>query len=1198
MTTMRSSHVFLLALHLLATSTLAADVEYVTDLSNRFIVAGHGWGEIGIDTCAHATGHKPLPLQIGDKTFARGIGSHAISDIRVLLDGEYETFEATIGLQPLPGGTGSVVFQIFVDDEKQFDSGLMKADSAAKPVAISVQGVQELRLVVTDGGDGINCDCANWADARLTRAAGAATKPPQWVDIASFARLVTSDPQRNDGARAARVQEYRQEDVYLERQIRLKDDGSLPSSAAATHCIGLNWLERRPLRELGITFKSKSPPSSPQSAAVQYWLGPTAWQGEWKPLQGQIEQIDDQWRIAVDWKTNPELRNGTRKIRWIVPESAKVAIERLSATTPETTTADEFVIETEAAQKGPIRLGVYNGEFEQSSKQAVTIAAGESARVQLKYLLRPRWIANQTLLRFTMPDGSGFSVAIGDVLLRGGVYVRDRGVFVAPAKGGLTLASYKKQIDGRETMLQQVRRLPDQTFEQAMRKVHHFQEGSPVMLSLACDNSKFVVAREGQVDFPSGLKNAGETGLDGKTQNLARIAVRFGSGKNANLTRRLDGDWLPAPAITVDDNGIRYQQRAMVVPAEDAPAAAPGWLVDRPVCVIEYQISSTTGDAKDASVMLSFIGDLSANRPAKVEATASGAIVTGSKRLLASIEHGNGLKADIEGAAVHIHGNIPAGNTATFRVLLPGWAASADELKSFSTTDPLPKLKAYWENILSHAMQVDVPDALLMNVIRASQVHCLIAARNEEAGKRIAPWIAAVSYGPLESEANSIIRGMDLFGHGLFAQRSLDYFISRYDPAGFLTTGYTLMGTGWHLQTLGQHYQLTRDSEWLKSVAPKVATVCDWITRQRAKTKFVSDDSTDTSPPEAGLAPPGVMADWSNYAYYFCLNGYYCAGLREAATALSDIRFGGAEGWLKEASDYADAIRRAYHATQALMPVYPLRDGTFTPGYPSQVHTPGPSNNFFPGEDGNRSWCYDVELGSHHLVPQGVLKPASADVDSIMNHMEDVQFFADGWFDYPSAENEKDPFNFGGFAKVQPYYCRNGEIYAMRDEVKPFIRSYFNTLPTLLNTEVLSLQEHFHGAGAWNKTHETGYFLQQTRFMLVMEHDDALWLAPLITNKWLKNGMSVGVQNAPTRFGNVSYRIASSVDKGFIDVSVEAPTRTPPREIVVRLRHPLDRPIQRVTVNDIETSSFDSADGTIHLAKPQGQIRIRAFFAK
>jgi hypothetical protein len=258
------------------------------------------------------------------------------------------------------------------------------------------------------------------------------------------------------------------------------------------------------------------------------------------------------------------------------------------------------------------------------------------------------------------------------------------------------------------------------------------------------------------------------------------------------------------------------------------------------------------------------------------------------------------------------------------------------------------------------------------------------------------------------------------------------------------------------------------------------------------------------------------------------------------------------------------------------------------------VHSPGPLNDFFPGEDGNRSWCYDVELGAHQLVPQGVLEPDSPEVARMMDHMEDVQFLSGGWFDYPAKESRKDWFDLGGFSKVQPYYCRNAEIYAMRDDVKPFIRSYFNTLATLLNEENLSLWEHFHNAGAWNKTHETGYFLQQTRFTLVMEHGDDLWLAPLVTNNWLKDGMSISVGNAPTRFGKVSYRITSSVKRGFITAKIEPPTRELPKALVVRFRHPDGKRIRAVTVNGIPHTDFDPAEEIVRIKLAKGQITIRA----
>src|SRR4051812_32700344 len=73
--------VYVFAALLLATSTstfsAGADVEQLGDLSDRFLLVQQGWGELGIDRCAHATGQEGLPLQIGQKVYARGLGHHA-----------------------------------------------------------------------------------------------------------------------------------------------------------------------------------------------------------------------------------------------------------------------------------------------------------------------------------------------------------------------------------------------------------------------------------------------------------------------------------------------------------------------------------------------------------------------------------------------------------------------------------------------------------------------------------------------------------------------------------------------------------------------------------------------------------------------------------------------------------------------------------------------------------------------------------------------------------------------------------------------------------------------------------------------------------------------------------------------------------------------------------------------------------------
>ncbi|MCL5099089.1 MAG: hypothetical protein M1608_16450, partial [Candidatus Omnitrophica bacterium] len=184
---------------------------------------------------------------------------------------------------------------------------------------------------------------------------------------------------------------------------------------------------------------------------------------------------------------------------------------------------------------------------------------------------------------------------------------------------------------------------------------------------------------------------------------------------------------------------------------------------------------------------------------------------------------------------------------------------------------------------------------------------------------------------------------------------------------------------------------------------------------------------------------------------------------------------------------------------------------------------------------------------------------------------------------------------FGGFAKVQPYYARTVEVHALRDDVKPFIRSYFNTIPTLLNREDLSLWEHFFN-GAYNKTHETGYLLHQSRTMLLTERGDELWLAPFVTCNWMKDGMAVAVSNAPSNFGLVSYRITSHAAQGYLEAQVSPPSRQAPKYIVIRLRHPDGKPIKSVTVNGKPHTDYDPVGETVRIEPAQGGIVVEAKF--
>lgn len=722
------------------------------------------------------------------------------------------------------------------------------------------------------------------------------------------------------------------------------------------------------------------------------------------------------------------------------------------------------------------------------------------------------------------------------------------------------------------------------------------EHGAPRLVDLDVTGAERLTLRVG--DAGDGI------GYDAANWAEAKLTPADSSQPEVSLTdfiidtpkfkRHLSGGWLPAPVVTREVGGLLYSQRTFVVPcASDSGSDSPEWFSARPLCVAENTIINHEQQELPVRVTLQFGLASGSGAPPEISINGERAIISSSGRTLAIVEVGSLLSLSCADDMVTVSGTLSAGANAQFHTLIPGWNQSTEETVPFSN-DLFARFEEYWNRIMSSAMQVDTPDPWLDLVIKANQVHIFCAARNEDNGARVVPWIASDRYySAIDSEGNSVIRGMMYWGHTDYAKRSFEFFFSRYNPEGFMTTGYTLMGNGWHLWTLGEFMRLMNDREWFSSVQDRPLALCRWIQEQLAKTKRTNSQGERV--PEYGLMPPGVQADWSNYAYYFYLNGYFYAGLKAMGETLKTLDAIEASEILATAQQLRTTIIGAFRVVQAQAPVVPLNDGTWIPYFAASVYTPGKMADFFPGQDGNRSWAYDVDLGAHHLVPQGVLKPTDRAVDWMCDHMEDVDFLSDGWGGYPATMNHNDWFNMGGFAKVQPYYCRIAEIYALRNEVKPFLRSYFNTLASLIDGEVLSIFEHFSNF-CYNKTHETGYFLHQSRTLLLMERGDELWLAPFAPQDWFEDGKTLSVRNAPSLFGSVSYTIESFLDSGYIEAVVEPFGERKPGQVVLRFREPGGLRVRQATLNGRTLLDCDAETGTVRLVPVSEVMRIRVDF--
>ena len=116
------------------------------------------------------------------------------------------------------------------------------------------------------------------------------------------------------------------------------------------------------------------------------------------------------------------------------------------------------------------------------------------------------------------------------------------------------------------------------------------------------------------------------------------------------------------------------------------------------------------------------------------------------------------------------------------------------------------------------------------------------------------------------------------------------------------------------------------------------------------------------------------------------------------------------------------------------------------------------------------------------------------------------------------------------------------------------------------------------------------------RDALVMEQPDGLHLGLATARSWLQHGKTVGVREAPTYFGNVTYKIESNVDNGAIRAEIAAPDREPVKVIVLHLRHPQRKPLLRVTVNGAPSQDFDAKNELVRISQPKGTLAVKASY--
>jgi alpha-L-rhamnosidase len=129
------------------------------------------------------------PLSIGGRTFAHGVGTHAVSEFALDLHGTARLFSAWVGVDDAAQPPGSVTFQVLGDGKLLWESGVMHAGEPAREVAVDLLGIQRLTLRVGDAGDGNGMDHADWAGARIQGQGSQPNPSPYELDLSKLRPL-------------------------------------------------------------------------------------------------------------------------------------------------------------------------------------------------------------------------------------------------------------------------------------------------------------------------------------------------------------------------------------------------------------------------------------------------------------------------------------------------------------------------------------------------------------------------------------------------------------------------------------------------------------------------------------------------------------------------------------------------------------------------------------------------------------------------------------------------------------------------------------------------------------------------------------------------------------------------------------------------------------------------------------------------
>ncbi len=276
-----------------------ATLQYLSDIEWSY--AANGWGPVELDrNSGEQAAGDGGPLILDGVVYPKGLGVHADSHVEYDLGGACTTFSAYVGLDDaMDGEAGSVQFEVWTDGTRVFQSPVMIDTSPTAYVNVDVTGVQELALLVNDGGNNNWWDWADWADAQLyCPPPGPDTTPPTVILTAPADGAVNQPTLATPSATFSEAMDVA---TLTGATVTLAVDGGAAVGAGVSYDAATRTVRLTPSSALSLATTYRATIASASDEAGNPLAGPVSWTFTTVEVESTGEYLSDlEWTYAAN----------------------------------------------------------------------------------------------------------------------------------------------------------------------------------------------------------------------------------------------------------------------------------------------------------------------------------------------------------------------------------------------------------------------------------------------------------------------------------------------------------------------------------------------------------------------------------------------------------------------------------------------------------------------------------------------------------------------------------------------------------------------------------------------------------------------------------------------------------------------------------------------------------------------------------